>query len=53
MYAKTGSAAVVAAVSGSVLYSSLTVAALLLIGGALGALLASWHRRRHDRAAAL
>jgi Flp pilus assembly protein TadB len=50
-YTKT-SAGVVAAVSGSVLYSSLTIAAMLVVAGAAVILLAAWRRRRHDRAQA-
>lgn len=50
-YTKT-SAGVVAAVSGSVLYSSLTAAAVVLVAGALTVLVAAYRRRRHDRAQA-
>lgn len=46
-YAK--SAGVGAVVAGSVLYSSLTLAAVLLAGGGLGVLLMAYRRRRHDR----
>ena len=45
----TKSAGLAAAVTGSVLYSSLTVVAVLVAGGALGVLLMAYRRRRHDR----
>lgn len=45
----TKSAGVMAVVGGSVLYSSLTFAAVLIAGGALGVLFMAYRRRRHDR----
>jgi hypothetical protein len=49
-YTRTAAKGVVlTAVGGSVLYTSLTIAAVVIASVATGIALAGWQRRRHDR----